>query len=166
MDFWFEFLNIQMNEKTITYHGFKWKNLNIYQILTLFFLVVRCPLWLVGLWLHPIEGICHVQLEKKTNWCEGSKCTWCHGLLPHIHLWLLLQIGVGKNVSQKCCKIGGIKCSLWIDVTIPLRQWDKLYMRAWSWLKGELPQGHVQFDMKCDLVRYGNKVETIVKIYI
>jgi hypothetical protein len=39
-------------------------------------------------------------------------------------------------------------------------------MKAWSWLKGGLPQGHVQFDMKCDLVRYGNKVEMIVKIYI
>ncbi len=38
-------------------------------------------------------------------------------------------------------------------------------MRAWSWLKGRLPQGHAQFDMKCDLVQYGNKVETIVKIY-
>jgi hypothetical protein len=65
MDFWFEFLNIQMNEKTITCHGFKWQNLNIYQILTLFFLVVQCPFWLVGLWLHPIKGIYHVQLEKK-----------------------------------------------------------------------------------------------------
>jgi hypothetical protein len=38
-------------------------------------------------------------------------------------------------------------------------------MKAWSWLKGELPQGYVQFHMKCDLVRYGNKVETIMKIY-
>jgi hypothetical protein len=39
MDFWFEFLNIQMNEKIITchdYHGFKWQNINIYQILTNF----------------------------------------------------------------------------------------------------------------------------------
>jgi len=39
MDFWFEFLNIHMNEKTITYkdyHGFKWQNINIYPILTIF----------------------------------------------------------------------------------------------------------------------------------
>jgi hypothetical protein len=34
MDFWFEFLNIPMNEKTIISHGFKWKNINIDQILT------------------------------------------------------------------------------------------------------------------------------------
>ncbi len=105
-------------------------------------------------------------IGEQTKWCEGSKCIWCHGLLFHIHPWLLLQIGVGKNVLQKCCKIGGIKCKLWISATIPLQEWDKFYMRAWSWLKGELPQGHVQFDMKCDLVQYENKVETIVKIYI
>jgi hypothetical protein len=41
MDFWFEFLDIHMNEKEITYHdghGFKWKNINIYPILTILFL--------------------------------------------------------------------------------------------------------------------------------
>jgi hypothetical protein len=39
MDFLFEFLDIHMNEKTITYdfHDFKWQNINIYPILTLFF---------------------------------------------------------------------------------------------------------------------------------
>jgi hypothetical protein len=39
MDFWFEFLNIHMNEKTTTCHdcdGFKWQNINIYPILTIF----------------------------------------------------------------------------------------------------------------------------------
>jgi hypothetical protein len=39
MDFLFEFLNIHINEKTITYndyHGFKWQNINIYPILTTF----------------------------------------------------------------------------------------------------------------------------------
>jgi hypothetical protein len=39
MDFWFEFLNIHMNEKIITchdYHGFKWPNINIYPILIIF----------------------------------------------------------------------------------------------------------------------------------
>jgi hypothetical protein len=39
MDFCFKFLNIQMNEKAITchdFHGFKWQNINIYQILTVF----------------------------------------------------------------------------------------------------------------------------------
>jgi hypothetical protein len=37
MNFWFEFLDIHMNEKAITYHdyhGFKWKNINIYLIVT------------------------------------------------------------------------------------------------------------------------------------
>jgi hypothetical protein len=40
MDFLFEFLDIHMNEKIIIYHnchGFKWKNINIYSILTSFF---------------------------------------------------------------------------------------------------------------------------------
>ncbi len=29
-----------------------------------------------------------------------------------------------------------------------------------------MPQRHVQFDVKCDLVQYGNKAETIVGIYL
>jgi hypothetical protein len=40
MDFLFEFLNIQMNVKEIIYHdchSSKWQNINIYQILTIFF---------------------------------------------------------------------------------------------------------------------------------
>jgi hypothetical protein len=39
MDFWFEFLNIHMNEKGTTSHdghGFKWQNINIFSILTIF----------------------------------------------------------------------------------------------------------------------------------
>jgi len=39
LDFWFEFLNIHMNEKKKTchgYHGFKWQNINIYSILIIF----------------------------------------------------------------------------------------------------------------------------------
>jgi hypothetical protein len=39
MDFWFEFLNIHMNEKTVICHdchGFKWQNINIYLILIVF----------------------------------------------------------------------------------------------------------------------------------
>jgi hypothetical protein len=36
MDFWFEFLDIHMNEKTITCHGFKWQEFNIYAILIIF----------------------------------------------------------------------------------------------------------------------------------
>ncbi len=41
MDFWFEFLNIHMNEKPITYHdchGFKWLDINIYSIWIVFLL--------------------------------------------------------------------------------------------------------------------------------
>jgi hypothetical protein len=57
MDFWFEFLDIHMNEKVETYHdchGFKWQNINIYPILIVFlcdltpFLacwIVTTPIW-------------------------------------------------------------------------------------------------------------------------
>ncbi len=44
MNFWFEFLDIHMNEKTITYcdcYGFKWQNINIYPISTNFLAVQR-----------------------------------------------------------------------------------------------------------------------------
>jgi len=39
MNFWFEFIDIHMNEKTTTCHdchGFKWQNINIYPILIVF----------------------------------------------------------------------------------------------------------------------------------
>jgi hypothetical protein len=39
MDFWFEFLDIHVNEKTIIFHdchGFKYQNINISPILTTF----------------------------------------------------------------------------------------------------------------------------------
>jgi hypothetical protein len=39
MHFWFEVLHIHMNEKVITrddFHGFKWQNIYIYPILTIF----------------------------------------------------------------------------------------------------------------------------------
>jgi hypothetical protein len=47
----------------------------------------------------------------------------------------------------------------------PLQQWDKFHLKAWSWFKRGSPQGYVQFDMKCDLKQYENKVEIIVGIY-
>jgi hypothetical protein len=51
MDFWFEFIDIHMNEKTIIchdYNGFKWQNISTYPILN-FFLCGPNPFWLVGL---------------------------------------------------------------------------------------------------------------------
>jgi hypothetical protein len=103
---------------------------------------------------------------KQPNRGEGPRCTWCHGLLFHIHLWLLLWIGVGRNVLQRCHEIENIKCSLWIDTTFPLWQWGKLHMNVWSWWKGKLPQGYVQFNMECDLMWYENKVEITVGIHL
>jgi hypothetical protein len=52
MDFWFEFLDVHMNEKNITYndcHGFKWKNINIYSILIIFLcdLMSFLALWIM-----------------------------------------------------------------------------------------------------------------------
>jgi len=62
MDFWFQFLDIHMNEKELTCydcHGFKWKNINIYPILIVFF-AIQCPFWLIGLttpiYCRPILG--------------------------------------------------------------------------------------------------------------
>jgi hypothetical protein len=43
----------------------------------------------------------------------------------------------------------------------PLLQWDKLHLKAWSWLRGEPLQRHVQFGVECHPVQYENKVGTI-----
>jgi hypothetical protein len=54
MDFWFEFLDIHMNEKVITrhdFHGFQWQNINLCSILTIF-LYNLTPFSHVKLWLH------------------------------------------------------------------------------------------------------------------
>jgi hypothetical protein len=40
------------------------------------------------------------------------------------------------------------------------------HLKFWSWLKGELPQGYMQFDLECDFMQYENKVETIVGIHL
>lgn len=40
---------------------------------------------------------------------------------------------------------------------------DEFVLKVWSWLKGGLLQGHVQFNMECDLVQYEKKVEIVVK---
>jgi hypothetical protein len=40
------------------------------------------------------------------------------------------------------------------------------HLRLWSWLKGGLPQGYMQFDVECDLMRYESKVETIVGFHL
>jgi hypothetical protein len=50
MDFLFGFLDIHMNEKKTSCHdchGFKWQNINIYPILTLFFLWFDTFFWLI-----------------------------------------------------------------------------------------------------------------------
>jgi hypothetical protein len=63
--------------------------------------------------LHLLHEIFDIELKawkqwptgEQPNWDEGPRCTWCHGLLFHIHPWLLLRIGVGKNVLQRHHKI-------------------------------------------------------------
>ncbi len=48
----------------------------------------------------------------------------------------------------------------------PPQHWDKFHLKAWTWLRDELLQGYVQFDMGCDLAQYGNKVERIMGIQL
>jgi len=45
-------------------------------------------------------------------------------------------------------------------------QWDEFFFKVWSWLKGGPLQSYVQFEMKCDLMQYENKVETIEGIHL
>jgi len=48
---------------------------------------------------------------------------------------------------------------------LPPLQWDELHLMAWSWLRSEPLQRHVQFGVECDLVQYENKVGTIKGIH-
>jgi hypothetical protein len=45
-------------------------------------------------------------------------------------------------------------------------QWDKLHLKAWSWLKGRMLQGCMQFGVECDRVQYENKVGTTERIHL
>jgi hypothetical protein len=72
---------------------------------------------------------------------------------------LQFQIGVKKNVLQKCLGIKGIKCDLRVNTMLPPLQWDELHLKAWSWLKGGPFQGHVQFGVECDPMQYENKAK-------
>jgi hypothetical protein len=47
----------------------------------------------------------------------------------------------------------------------PPLQWDELHLKAWSWLRGGLLQGHMQFGVECDFVQDENKIETIKGIH-
>jgi len=49
---------------------------------------------------------------------------------------------------------------------VPSLQWNELHLKAWSWFKDKPLQGHVQFEVECDLVQYENKVETIEGIHL
>ncbi len=48
----------------------------------------------------------------------------------------------------------------------PPLQWDELHLKAWSWLRGGLLQGRMQFGVECDLMQYENKVGTIGEIHL
>jgi hypothetical protein len=69
MYFWFEFLDIYMNEKEKTchdFHDFKWQDINIYPILTIFLsnLMPFFACWIVIVPLLVLDGHgSHVKLE-------------------------------------------------------------------------------------------------------
>jgi len=48
----------------------------------------------------------------------------------------------------------------------PPLQWDKLHLKARSWLKGGPLQGCVQFGVECDPMQYENKVRTTKRIHL
>jgi len=44
----------------------------------------------------------------------------------------------------------------------PPQQWDKLHLKAWSWLKDELLQGYVKFYVGCVTLRnMGTKLKQL-----
>jgi hypothetical protein len=65
------------------------------------------------------------------------------------------------NVFQRHHEIEGLNNGLCVDITLPPWKWSKLHPRAWSWLRGEPPQGHEQFDMECDLVNMKTKLKQL-----
>ncbi len=134
----------------------------MYDVLTFCTKFLKYDIELTLNWKH---SQCPVKKQLNPG-TEGPRCIWYHGLLLHIHPWLLFWITVKRNVLQKHHKIEGIKHDLWINTTFSLWQWDELYLKAWLWLKSELPQGYMQFNVECDFMQYDNKVETIVRIHL
>jgi hypothetical protein len=79
---------------------------------------------------------------------------------------MIQQMGVYKrNVLEKHRRIKNIRLDLWTNTMFPPLQWEKLHLTIWSWLKGGPLQGHMQFEVVCDLVWYDNKIEIIEKIH-
>jgi len=89
--------------------------------------------------VHPMLWIivAHPLLVATLNWCKEK-----------------FVVKVSQNWTHK------VQLVNWYNIS-PTTM-DKLHLRAWSWLRGEALQGHVQFDAKCDLVLYENKVKIIV----
>ncbi len=99
-------------------------------------------------------------IKKQPNWGEAPNCIRCHELLLHIHPCLQHQIGAGRNVLQRHHKIASIMN--WYNVSPTITRWTLVE----GLVMVNMPQEHVQFDVGCNLVQYGNKVETIVGIHL
>ncbi len=93
MDFWFDFLNIHMNEKIIFFcdcHGFKWQNRNIYPILIFF---------LCG--LMPFLAHCNVIAP----FCFDKMACCANGVMPNLKhnkpfLFGVLFINLSINITE------------------------------------------------------------------
>ncbi len=113
MDSRFEFLDIHMNEKTITcqdYHGLKWQNINIYPILNVFFygLTPFLACWIVttpkkngNLWIYVDfhrDGHIQAHVQAKNNQIVQL-------FKNHLKCWIrerLIHQSLSKSLLQIC----------------------------------------------------------------
>ncbi len=91
MDFWFEFLNIHMNKNTIICHdchGFRWQNINIYPIFTIF-LYNLMPILVCWIVIAPTKATI-VEVQK-----------YLQALLPQNHSIKLQSLHNSKQILSQ-----------------------------------------------------------------
>jgi hypothetical protein len=100
---------------------------------------------------HWIKVICYVQLKSNPI---GVKVQDAFNVVDYYFTANLIATSnyCGKNYVAKASQNWKHKAWLMNRYNDSPLQWDELHLKAWSWLKGEPLQGHVQFGVEYGLM--------------